>query len=93
MLARGFILRALELRLEGLQSELDWMYFSNGTLNKVLDDAEALIERSHTPLQDDRDLAVPKLTTGGIISLRRVLGKLRSIRSSTSVYVPSGTLM
>lgn len=82
MLSRGFILRALELQLGGLHSELDWMYFTNGKLDKVLQHSEALIERSKENQEEDRDLAIPRLTAGGIISLQRVLNKLKAFCTS-----------
>jgi ubiquitin-conjugating enzyme E2 O len=86
VLSRGFILRALELELGGLNSELRWLYFSNGRLDKVLRDARALIECSEIYLENDRrDVAVPRLTAGGIISLRRVLDKLKSIHNPGDV--------
>jgi ubiquitin-conjugating enzyme E2 O len=59
------------------------MYFSDGKLDKVLQHSEALIERSKANSDDeDYDLAVPRLTAGGMISLQRVLGRLKSLRSS-----------
>jgi ubiquitin-conjugating enzyme E2 O len=79
VLSRGFILRALELQLKGLDSELHWLYFASGRLDKVLRDSETLIERSETHSEGSRDAAVPRLTAGGIISLRRVLENLKSI--------------
>jgi len=86
VLSRGFISRALELRLADLESEIDWIYFSDGKLDKVLQHSEALIGRSGAVSADSDDesydLAVPRLTAGGIISLRRVLGRLQSLRSS-----------
>lgn len=62
------------------------MYFANGKLDKVLQHSEALIERSKAPGAEaddgEYDLAIPRLTAGGIIALQRVLGRLKSLRSS-----------
>ena len=46
MLSRGFVRRALEIPLGGLEVEIGWFYYTNGKLKKVLDDARALIEKS-----------------------------------------------
>ena len=46
MLSRGFVRRALEIPLGGLESEIDWMYYKNGKLRKVLREARALIDKS-----------------------------------------------
>lgn len=79
VLSRGFVRRALEIPLGGLQSEINWLYYTKGRLAKVLNDARQLIEKSKgDPADDpDQDLAVPRLTAGGIITLERTLGKLQ----------------
>jgi len=80
VLSRGFIRRALELPLGGLESEIRWLYHQNHRLEKVLRDARVLIEKSKAILdvtQADQDLAVPRLTAGGIITLERILNKLQ----------------
>ncbi|KAF8560221.1 hypothetical protein OG21DRAFT_1452058 [Imleria badia] len=79
VLSRGFVRRALEIPLGGLQPEINWLYYSKGRLVKVLKDARQLIEKSkNEPAGDpDQDLAVPRLTVGGIITLERTLGKLQ----------------
>lgn len=78
VLSRGFVRRALEIPLGGLQLEIDWLYHTKGRLAKVLDDARKLVEKSKEPTGDpDQDLAVPRLTAGGIITLERTLGKLQ----------------
>ena len=46
VLSRGFVRRALEIPLGGLERELHWFYYTNGKLKKVLDDARALIAKS-----------------------------------------------
>ncbi|KAI0932058.1 hypothetical protein AcW2_000786 [Taiwanofungus camphoratus] len=82
VLSRGFVRRALEIPLGGLEAEIDWFYHTNGKLAKVLSDARALIEKSRTTSEDteaDRELAVPRLTGGGIITLERTLGKLQAL--------------
>ena len=82
MLSRGFVRRALEIPLGGLETELSWFYYTNGKLKKVLDDARALIEKSKASKEDteaDRELAVPRLSGGGIITLERTLTELQAL--------------
>ncbi|OBZ79709.1 E2/E3 hybrid ubiquitin-protein ligase UBE2O [Grifola frondosa] len=85
VLSRGFVRRALEIPLGGLESEINWFYYTNGKLKKVLNDARALIEKSTTTKEDseaDHDLAVPRLSGGGIITLERTLVKLQTLLDS-----------
>jgi ubiquitin-conjugating enzyme E2 O len=88
VLSRGFVRRALEIPLGGLESEISWMYYRNGCLEKVVHDARMLIEKSRIPLDqaeadgDDGDVAVPRLSGGGIITLDRTLAKLQALLSS-----------
>ena len=82
MLSRGFVRRALEIALGGLEKETHWFYHTKGKLAKVLSDARALIEKSKSSKEEteaDRDLAVPRLTGGGIIALERTLAKLQAL--------------
>ncbi|KZT30709.1 hypothetical protein NEOLEDRAFT_1174097 [Neolentinus lepideus HHB14362 ss-1] len=85
VLSRGFVRRALEILPGSIESEIRWMYYTNGKLEKVLWDANALVEKSKTTPEDvsqDLDLAVPRLTSGGIITLERTLTKLKAILDS-----------
>lgn len=85
VLSRGFVRRALEIPLGGLESEIEWMYFKNGKLRKVLRAARALIDKSKSTTEDapgDEDAAVPRLTGGGIIALERTLTKLQTLLDS-----------
>lgn len=80
VLSRGFVRRALEIPLGGLEEEVKNLYYKKGLLQKVLKDAEQLIDKSKQEAQpdtDDCDLAVPRLTGGGMITLERTLVKLR----------------
>lgn len=83
MLSRGFVRRALEIPLGGLEAEMNWFYFTSGKLRKVLDDAKTLIEKSQQSeeleTEVDRERAVPRLSGGGIIALQRTLGKLQAL--------------
>ncbi|CCM05195.1 uncharacterized protein FIBRA_07404 [Fibroporia radiculosa] len=82
VLSRGFVRRALEIPLGGLEAEIRWFYYINGKLKKVLDDARALIEKSKASKDDteaDGDVAVPRLTGGGMIALERTLLKLQTV--------------
>lgn len=85
VLSRGFVRRALELPPGSLASELQWLYYDRGKLTKVLRDSRALIQKSKAsaePSTTDSDLAVPRLTGGGIITLERTLAKLQGLLSS-----------
>ena len=60
------------------------MYFTNKRLEKVVRDAEALIDKSKSSERPEtsQDLAVPRLSGGGIITLERTLNKLKNILES-----------
>ncbi|KAI0307690.1 hypothetical protein B0F90DRAFT_1807124 [Multifurca ochricompacta] len=94
VLSRGFVRRALEIPLGSLESEIHWLYHKRGRLAKVLCDARSLVEKSRTEASQepsitsppaseggrDRELAVPRLTAGGIITLERTLIKLEALQ-------------
>jgi ubiquitin-conjugating enzyme E2 O len=105
VLSRGFVRRALEMPLGGLEPEIWYIYYANKLLDKVVCDARRLIDKSSTRSAEDgsilspsssssssssstsartaadadSDLAVPRLTAGGIIALERTLTKLQSL--------------
>jgi len=82
VLSRGFVRRSLEIPLGGLEKEIEWLYYTNGGLQKVLRDSRRLIEVSKAQPDvspEDADLAVPRLTEGGIITLERTLQKLQAL--------------
>jgi ubiquitin-conjugating enzyme E2 O len=105
VLSRNFVRRALELPPGGLESEIHWLYRERGRLNKVLRDARALVEKSRVsqaqaiasdreepPIpSDDADLAVPRLSEGGIITLERSLNKLQVIADTPTEPPQRGT--
>ncbi|KAG9103116.1 hypothetical protein FRC06_000178 [Ceratobasidium sp. 370] len=86
VLSRGFVRRALEIEIGGLAAEVHWYYIQQGRLAKVISDARALIARSEAGeyeaprevLRED-DPAVPVLSAGAVIMLKRTLDKLQSI--------------
>ncbi|KAK2461639.1 hypothetical protein APHAL10511_006102 [Amanita phalloides] len=85
VLSRGFVRRALEIPLGSLELEIRWLYYTQGRLKKVLDDARKLVQKSRSGCPDgefDSELAVPRLTTGGIITLERTLVKLQGLLDS-----------
>lgn len=89
VLSRGFVRRALEVPPEGLQREIEWFYVDQGNLDKVIADANALIDASATYTGDVmrtlpgwEDKAVPKLSAGGIITLERTLKKLSALSAA-----------
>ncbi|CAK5280472.1 unnamed protein product [Mycena citricolor] len=83
VLSRGFVRRALELAPGGLESEIDWLYRRSGRLDKVISDAQRLIEKSKQDGESGGDdLAVPRLSAGGIITLSRTVSKLMSLPPS-----------
>ncbi|KAG9099715.1 hypothetical protein FS749_000577 [Ceratobasidium sp. UAMH 11750] len=65
---------------------MNWYYIQQGRLAKVISDARALIARSEAGeyeatrevLRED-DPAVPVLSAGAVIMLKRTLDKLQSI--------------
>jgi ubiquitin-conjugating enzyme E2 O len=76
----------LEIPLGGLEAEINWLYYTEGRLTKVLRDSQALIQKSQSEsevAEADQNLAVPRLTTGGIIMLERTLSKLQMIVDRT----------
>lgn len=86
MLSRGFVRRALELPPMGLESEITQLYHDDKRLLKVVAEAEQLIEKSKASQNvdpADYDLAVPRLSAGGIIALGRTLIKLRTLVRET----------
>ncbi|KAF9479723.1 hypothetical protein BDN70DRAFT_878485 [Pholiota conissans] len=92
VLSRGFVRRALEIPLGGLQSEIHYLYYTKHRLQRVISDAEYIINRSrnHPELSaHEHDLAVPRLTAGGIIALERTLNKLRSLLQNLPSIVTS----
>lgn len=70
-----------------LESEIKYLYFTQGKLAKVVREARTLIEKSKEPApapegesgSSDSERAVPRLTEGGIITLDRTLRKLQAI--------------
>ncbi|KAG8834341.1 hypothetical protein FRC17_009109 [Serendipita sp. 399] len=81
VLSRGFVRRALEIPLQNLEDDIAWFYYKQGNLAKVIRDSNALVTRSledeaHT---DTTDAAIPRLSAGGILSLKRTLSKLQQL--------------
>ena len=72
--------RALEIPLGGLESEIAHLFYTKKRLHKVVQDAQRLIQKSKDGLEIslDQDIAVPRLTAGGIIALERTLKRLCS---------------
>jgi ubiquitin-conjugating enzyme E2 O len=81
VLSRGFVRHALEIPVGGLESEINWMYYTNKRLHKIVLDVRVLIENSKASDQSDAgsDLAVPRLSIGGRIALDRTLSKLHGL--------------
>lgn len=82
--------RALEVPVGSFETEIEWLYHTNGKLTKILRDARALIEKSkkdkdkETPAGDDSERAVPRLSGGGIITVERTLTRLQAISDAHS---------
>ncbi|KAF9015536.1 hypothetical protein BDQ17DRAFT_1341239 [Cyathus striatus] len=90
VLSRGFVRRALEIPLGGLDEEIKWFYYKHRRLDKVLQGARRLIEKSKSNpeiSEEDQDLAVPRLTEGGIITLGRTLNKLESLLNDEDLSI------
>lgn len=86
VLSRGFVRRALEIDVGGLETEIDWYYIKQGRLAKVVSDARALIALSEAgeyeapkEVLNESDPAVGVLSEGAVIMLRRTLDKLETI--------------
>jgi ubiquitin-conjugating enzyme E2 O len=81
VLSRGFVRRALEIPLGDLESEIKWLYITDGRLAKVIQNAHTLIQKSRDSSSDsdDADAAIPRLTAGGAIALGRTLSRLEAI--------------
>ncbi|EJU00013.1 hypothetical protein DACRYDRAFT_23552 [Dacryopinax primogenitus] len=80
VLSRGFVRHALEQLPGGLENEVQWHYYDRHVLAKVIRDANELISKSEQEGDDPHvpgDRAVPRLTQGGILPLRRTLAKLQ----------------
>ncbi|KAH9082216.1 hypothetical protein EDB83DRAFT_2503321 [Lactarius deliciosus] len=79
VLSRGFVRRALEVPLGSLESEIEWLYRKQGRLAKG-----PSASSSADADEGDRDSepAVPRLTTGGIITLERTLVKLEALQQA-----------
>lgn len=87
VLSRGFVRRALEIPVGSLQDVIQDIYFTRGKLTNVVKSARRLIERSRTMIESDDDnseLAVPRLTEGGIIPLTRILDKLEVVSAAST---------
>jgi ubiquitin-conjugating enzyme E2 O len=68
--------------LSGLEDELSWLYYKKGRLGKLIADADNLIKRSGSEEDaalTDPDVAIPRLSMGGVIALNRTLSKLRAL--------------
>lgn len=85
--------RALEIPLGDVDDVIKDIYISRGRLMKVIQSAQALIEKSKssTEPEDDSDLAVPRLTSGGVITLTRTLDKLEGLLSGLREDLSSGS--
>ena len=77
--------RALEIPLGGLENIVTDIYHNQGRLRIVIEKANALMQKSKdTPehANHDDDLAVSRLTQGGMISLSRTMLKLEALSNS-----------
>ncbi|KZO89659.1 hypothetical protein CALVIDRAFT_547777 [Calocera viscosa TUFC12733] len=82
VLSRGFVRHALEQLPGGLEAEVQWHYYDKGVLAKVIRDVIDLIAKSVSEPEGSTapsDRAIPRLTMGGILPLRRTLTKLQAI--------------
>ncbi|KAL5534072.1 hypothetical protein ACEPAG_533 [Sanghuangporus baumii] len=87
VLSRGFVRRALEVPIGGLEDVIKDIYITRGKLAKVVTNARSLIEKSRITKEsedDNGELAVPRLTGGGIIPLTRILDKLEALSAVPS---------
>ena len=68
----------MEISLGGLDEIIKDIYYTHGRLEKVVESTRSLIEKSKVTKdgEEDDDLAVPRLSAGGIIAISRTLEKL-----------------
>jgi ubiquitin-conjugating enzyme E2 O len=83
--------RALEIPLGSLEDEINWLYYKQDKLQKVLADARSLVKKSRDEPVDSKtvmssDRAVPRLTSGAIITLERILSKLEALKKPSSLH-------
>ncbi len=88
VLSRGFVRRALEMPLGGLEVILTDIYYTKGRLHQVITKANALVTKSQNAEANDADdsdgeIAVPRLTAGGVLALSRTMTKLEQILSAS----------
>jgi len=74
-------------RTSETQDEIEWLYYKNNRLEKILKESRALISASREPAEETShghadDDAVPRLSGGGIITLERTLTKLQTFLDS-----------
>lgn len=84
VLSRGFVRRALEYPPGGLEGEIAWFYYTKGGLAKVLNHSRNLIAQSSVSSNNvadvvDTDISVPRLSTGGVLTVSRTLTKLQEL--------------
>jgi len=87
VMARGFVRHGLQILPSGLETEIRWIYLEQGKLAKIIADSTALIASSRdtggqTAGLQGRELAINRLTLGGILTLERTLSHLQSILDS-----------
>jgi len=90
VMARGFVRHGLQILPSGLETDIRWIYLKQGKLAKIIADSTALIASSrNTDGQSSnpaglqgRELAISRLTLGGILTLERTLSHLQSILDS-----------
>ncbi|KLO15052.1 hypothetical protein SCHPADRAFT_902766 [Schizopora paradoxa] len=87
VLSRGFVRRALEIPMGGLEEIINDIYYTKGRLQQVISKSNALIAKSREAEgkdleDDDSDLAVPHLTAGGVLALSRTMTKLEQTHSA-----------
>jgi len=88
VLSRGFVRRALEMPLGGLEVIISDIYYTKGRLHQVITKANALVTKSQNAEANDADdsdgeIAVPRLTAGGVLALSRTMTKLEQILSAS----------
>ncbi|KAJ4485954.1 hypothetical protein J3R30DRAFT_3443035 [Lentinula aciculospora] len=92
VLSRNFVRRTLEAPFGGLDTEINWLYFTNHLLEKVLRDSRALINASRLQsteeqMEEQMEQYIIRLSTGGMIALERTLTALQNLLDAHSVSV------
>jgi ubiquitin-conjugating enzyme E2 O len=88
VLSHNFVRQAIEFPISGFEDEIKLLYIHQGKLGQIIRNAQALIERSKDgsePTIEEQEAAVPRLSSGGVLTLSRTLTKLQSLLDTSTM--------